>query len=162
EACPLQKTCVAFASGNPEQFPGKKPVKAIPVRKGFMLVLHKPDGSILLEKRPPSGIWGGLWCLPEYFEELAQITDWCKTQYGLIIKKLIEAPGFRHTFSHFHYDISPIHAEVVKEKLAIKEHKPLLWYDLQHPPKIGLAKPIKYILELAKPEVDIILLKSKD
>lgn len=148
--CPMQTTCIAFASGQPEKFPGKKPAKKLPVKKGYMLVLQKMDGTILLEQRPPAGLWGGLWCLPEYFEDVDDIIGWCKKQYGLVIETLNVDLSFRHTFSHFHYDISPIHATIKKQISHISEHKPLLWYDLQNPVKVGLAKPIQSILEIVK------------
>jgi A/G-specific adenine glycosylase len=148
--CPLQASCVAFASGEPEKFPGKKATKALPIKKGFMLVLYKSDGTILLEQRPPVGLWGGLWCLPEYSAEFENINEWCKKQYGLEIGKLNAGIGFRHTFSHFHYDISPLHALVKKDVLRISEQKTFLWYDLDNPAKIGLAKPIQSILSEIK------------
>jgi A/G-specific adenine glycosylase len=92
--CPVQKTCKAFARGNPETFPQPRPRKARPVKKTSMLLLLR-DGEVLLEKRPMTGVWGGLWCLPERDDAAG--------------KKL---PVLRHEFTHFTLDITPILREL--------------------------------------------------
>jgi len=63
--CPLASDCQARALGEPTRFPGKKPKKITPVKTTIMLALANADGAYLLERRPPSGIWGSLWSLPE-------------------------------------------------------------------------------------------------
>jgi len=91
--CPLAEDCQALALGNPTGFPGKKPKKDKPTKTTVMLLVQNEAGETLLEKRPPSGIWGGLWSLPE-------ATD------GELPKGTGESVmRFRHTFSHFHLDI---------------------------------------------------------
>ncbi|HBL86854.1 MAG TPA: A/G-specific adenine glycosylase, partial [Alcanivorax sp.] len=62
--CPVSAWCQARADGNPQDYPGRKPAKEKPVRQTRMLILQHPDGRVWLEPRPPSGIWGGLWCFP--------------------------------------------------------------------------------------------------
>ena len=62
--CPLVADCEGHASGEPTRYPGKKPKKVLPVKQTCMVVLEH-QGQILLEKRPPTGIWPGLWSLPE-------------------------------------------------------------------------------------------------
>ncbi|MBT8440604.1 MAG: A/G-specific adenine glycosylase, partial [Gammaproteobacteria bacterium] len=59
--CPLNNQCGAYKSGNWSNYPGKKPKKALPVKKTIMLLIKNDQGAILLQKRPPAGIWGGLW-----------------------------------------------------------------------------------------------------
>lgn len=144
--CPLQNNCLAYRSGNPTHFPGKKIKKSIPTRSGYLLLLQQADGRILLEKRPPSGIWGGLWCLPEYKEDETKLADWCHAEYGLNIKKITKLSPFRHTFSHFHYDITPIQLLVVTAKNKVREQPLQLWYDVNQPAKVGLAQPVKKLL----------------
>ncbi|NNM59590.1 MAG: A/G-specific adenine glycosylase [Legionellales bacterium] len=146
EACPLQVSCAAFASGNPLNFPGKKPKKTIPVRKGHLLLLQLATGAIFLEKRPPVGIWGGLWSLPAYEGNLENLTAECQHRYGLVIEKMCFLDSLRHTFSHFHYDITPIHATVVHSEQAIYESSEHIWYDLESPPRVGLPRPVKTLL----------------
>lgn len=147
-ACPVQQSCVAFASGNPVDFPGKKPKKAIPVRKGQLLLLQQPAGSIFLEKRPPAGIWGGLWSLPAYEGTLEDLTAECQRRYGLSIERITPLDTFRHTFSHFHYDITPVHATVAQSENQTRELIEHIWYDPQCPAKVGLPQPIKKLLSI--------------
>jgi A/G-specific adenine glycosylase len=64
------------------------------VKKTSMLLLLR-DGEVLLEKRPMTGVWGGLWCLPERDDAAG--------------KKL---PVLRHEFTHFTLDITPILREL--------------------------------------------------
>ncbi len=142
--CPVALDCQAQLSGHQAQYPGKKPKKVTPEKVAFMLVMSKGD-LVLLEKRPPTGIWGGLWCFPQ-FTSIDELNDYLATK-GLEVSRKEELPGFRHTFSHFHLDISPIHVEL---KCCcdnqIMEDKPSLWYNLPHPPKVGLAAATERIL----------------
>ncbi len=146
DKCPLQKTCVGFASGNPTQFPGKKTKKAVPVKTGNLIILQNNTGHILLEKRPSIGIWGGLWCLPEWDEEI-QLSQWCKQNFGFTVGSKKTLPSFRHTFSHYHYDITPICVKVTASNDRISESSSHLWFNINEPQKIGLAAPIKKLLE---------------
>lgn len=72
--CPFETDCTALASGTPERFPGKKPRKVKPQRATLMLIVRHQD-SVLLERRPPTGIWGGLWSLPEVWHQPADLLE---------------------------------------------------------------------------------------
>ena len=61
--CPFQSECVAYNSGRIEQLPRPRTRRVVPVRRASFLVLRH-HGRLYLERRPDSGIWGGLWCLP--------------------------------------------------------------------------------------------------
>lgn len=142
--CPVAIDCQAQLSGRQTQYPGKKPKKVIPEKRAFMLVLSKGD-DVVLEKRPPAGIWGGLWCFPE-FSSREEVNEYLLSK-GLSISSEEVLPGFRHTFSHFHLDISPIYVEVKGQcDNQIMEDKPSLWYNLPNPPKVGLAAATERIL----------------
>jgi len=93
--CPLNKTCKGRARGRPEAFPEPKPRRNRPVRNAAMLVLLH-EGEVLLEKRPPTGVWGGLWCFPEIEADSEKFAG---------SKRL---PVLRHEFTHFTLDITPI------------------------------------------------------
>lgn len=145
--CPLQSDCIAYASGDPQQFPGKKTRKILPIKSGYMLLLQNLAGNILLEQRPALGLWGGLWCLPEFSGSLDELTIWCRQHYDLQVETIQLLSAFRHTFSHFHYDIQPCQILVTPLGALINEDKPTLWYDSQDPPKIGLSKPCQFLLK---------------
>jgi A/G-specific adenine glycosylase len=144
-SCPLQQTCQGYASGAPTQFPAKKIKAALPVKHGKLIILQNKAGEILLEKRPGAGIWGGLWCLPAW-DETMELSLWCKQVFGLTIKNPQTLPEFRHTFSHYHYQITPILVQATLTKHCVNESKPLLWYNTAKPANVGLAAPIKKLL----------------
>lgn len=142
--CPLSKQCMALAAGEIERYPQKKPPKTKPVRNTIMLSLSDQNGSLLLEKRPPSGIWGGLWSLPE-IDNPDQLPE-CLSARGLVSAgKPFTAARFRHTFSHFHLDIE-VHALTVDVTDAmILEQRDVVWYKGAAVPG-GIAAPISRIL----------------
>jgi len=143
--CPLASGCAARARGEPTAFPAPKPQQARPRRETRMLVVLSPAGEILLERRPPIGVWGGLWSLPECppptFPE-----DWCRERLGAELHRVEKLQGRRHTFSHFHLDIHPLRVELASEPTAIAEGNQLIWYDPRRPSPVGLAAPIARIL----------------
>ena len=63
--CPLYDRCLARQRGEIDRFPGKRPAKTLPVRSVTMFILQDREGRVLLEKRPPNGIWGSLYSLPQ-------------------------------------------------------------------------------------------------
>jgi A/G-specific adenine glycosylase len=106
EDCPLREDCVARATGTVDRLPTPKPRKLQPVKNICLLALQDPAGRFWLERRPPTGIWGGLWSLPEFADRHAA-ADWCRA-HGIQPVNLEALPQRRHTFSHFHLDYQPI------------------------------------------------------
>jgi len=152
--CPLAVDCAAHAESRETDYPAKKISKKIPVRTTQVLLLCNEQGEILLEKRPPAGIWGGLWSLPECPVD-TDIQQHCKQSYACDTSHQKTWPSFRHTFSHFHLDITPILLSCQRrlassqKGFAVMETAPLLWYHPTHETNIGLAAPIKQLLQKA-------------
>lgn len=156
--CPLNSDCEANRLSAWSQFPAKKPKKALPERQSYFLIL-KNGSKVWLEQREAKGLWGGLYVFPQ-FETKSQLDDYLYQHNLQISQQLIT---FRHTFSHFHLDITPVLVElnlqknVQNEPLAVQEKqgnyrlsvssKANYWYDLKSPSEIGLATPIKRILD---------------
>ena len=109
--CPLRLTCAAYARGEPEVYPRPAPRKPLPKRSVRMLMIRDSRDRVLLKRRPPAGIWGGLWGLPECGER--DVRAWCRDHLGFDIQPEKRWPTLRHTFSHFHLDIQPIPARLV-------------------------------------------------
>jgi A/G-specific adenine glycosylase len=107
EDCPLSSACLAYQTNTIEIYPTKKPKKILPVKHTIMLVLENDQGEILLEKRPLSGIWGGLWSFPE-FDVLNSLQVWYEAFHGKGFNPQT-ITGFRHTFTHYHLEITAIH-----------------------------------------------------
>jgi A/G-specific adenine glycosylase len=142
--CPLQPICRASLAGNPGAYPSPRPRKQLPVRQVRMLLLQSEQG-VLLERRPPSGIWGGLWGLPECAPEL----DWqsfVRERYGLEAAAGQEWPPLRHTFSHFHLDITPTAARVRPLAGTVMEGPQVVWYNSGSADNRGLAAPVARLL----------------
>jgi A/G-specific adenine glycosylase len=108
-------------------------------------LLENPNNEIYLVQRPPAGIWGGLWCLPELTKNNAQ--EWELESLPVTqVAKEAYVTG-RHTFSHFHLDYSIIRAKVESNQMdIIMEQAPAVWYNPANPPEVGLAAPIKKLL----------------
>lgn len=142
--CPLQKQCVARSNATQSEYPGRKPKKAIPVRSTVMLLLENASGDFLLEQRPPSGLWGGLWCPPQ----IDNHDDIEPTLKSLNLKgdKVIALAPFRHTFSHFHLDITPIRIRVRPNAKSVADSPQQRWISANNPGRLGLAAPIKKLL----------------
>tara|TARA_R110000868_G_scaffold380784_4_gene647032 strand:- start:23685 stop:24758 length:1074 start_codon:yes stop_codon:yes gene_type:complete len=144
ECCPVITMCQAHAQNRQREFPHSKPKKQIPERHTTMLILQKSEHEVLLIKRPPTGIWGGLWSFIEADDKtLAQVCQ----HYGCDMLDTAELPSFRHTFSHFHLDITPIVVSVRHQNHVVAEADTAIWYNLAKPNNVGLAAPVKKLLE---------------
>jgi A/G-specific adenine glycosylase len=142
-ACPLQSHCQAYALQQQTDFPGKKPKKILPEKSTIMLIVTNPQNEVLLQQRPPQGLWGGLWIFPQV-QTSAEIERWA-WQHDVSINTREALPCFRHTFSHYHLDITPIILQCQLPASKISEAKQFMWYDQTQ--SIGLAAPVKKLLE---------------
>ncbi len=142
ELCPLNTGCIAYAHHSWADYPRKKPKKAIPEKTTYFLILQY-DNLVWLDKRPPAGIWGGLFAFPQ-FETKMLLEQWL-TEHGLENNKTEQLISFRHTFSHFHLDIVPICVKL-STFTSLMEAQQGLWYNLQTPASVGLAAPVENLL----------------
>ncbi|OIZ97959.1 A/G-specific adenine glycosylase [Rickettsiella grylli] len=144
--CPLQRHCKAYKEDCVIHYPSSKPVKMNPSRAITMVILINARQEILLEKRPPRGIWGGLWSLPEC-TITEKIKNFCKKNYHCETEKSIKNyPFLKHTFSHFQLEIRPVAIRVKKWSPPQMESNPIVWYNKQQLASIGLAAPVKKLL----------------
>jgi A/G-specific adenine glycosylase len=144
EACPVVGDCRAHAAGSVTEFPGKKPRKTLPQRAVLMPVAVNRQGEVLLEKRPPTGIWGGLWSLPECANE-AEFAAWCEAHLAVTGETQPLAP-LRHTFSHFQLQIAPRHIEAAEPTERVADEAALAWHPLAALEQLGLPAPVRRIL----------------
>ncbi len=158
--CPLRKDCVAYQSGRVAQLPTPRPRKVLPEKYStFLLLLNGSD--ILLEKRPGSGIWGGLWCPPQFDDEQSAL-DWCM-QRGITTSKnarrsraggnpanltnQCEAlPSFTHTFTHFKLHIAPLLVQVAHKPGQIQEPG-RVWLDVEDALRAAIPAPVRKLIE---------------
>ena len=149
--CPLTERCVGFLQGNPVAYPAPKPKRTNPVRQTHMLLVIASNGRVLLERRPPSGIWGGLWVPPELVSG-QDADDWCRAHLGNRSAPLEMLPPRRHTFSHFQLDIHPLVVHLNASPTVVADTGAQAWVNPAAPGGIGLPAPIRRLLhEIAKP-----------
>lgn len=142
--CPLNEDCAAYRQDRVPDFPAPKPRKALPVRTTVMLMLRNSHDEVLLVQRPPSGLWGGLWVFPECPAD-EDAGHWCERRLACRITSPEAWPALRHTFSHFHLDITPVHVRLDTVS-GVMEGGNTVWYNLASPPALGLAAPVKRLL----------------
>jgi len=143
--CPIQDGCLANQTGTTADLPTRKPPKTIPIKQQVLLILVNNDGDLWLEKRPPVGIWGGLWSLPEFADTQAAL-DWCAAKQ-LRIRQHQSGLMQRHTFSHFHLDYTPLWIYTDNPINFVMEAGQSLWYNAKQIDGLGLPAPIKTLLK---------------
>jgi A/G-specific adenine glycosylase len=144
--CPLQTDCEANITDQVRQYPLPRPRKKLPVKAARLLILtDAASGSILLEKRPPTGIWGGLWSLPEA-EVDEQVEQLCHQRWGLKVLSNEDCDPFRHTFSHYHLDITPCRVQVQLNETGVKESGETVWCPSEDATKRALSAPVSRII----------------
>ena len=145
DVCPLMVDCQAYHSNRVADLPTRKPKKTLPVQEKRLLLIRNGDGEYLMEKRPSAGIWGGLWSLPELaMEEL--VDEAVALNWQLMVNDYSDLPVFRHTFSHFHLDITPCEVRVEPMLDAIADDGRYQWQsDIA---KLAMAAPVSAILQI--------------
>ncbi len=143
--CPLSKHCLAYHNDTIEQYPGKKPKKARPSKSVYWLINisdANDQAKVLLHKRPPSGIWGGLWALPEV------------AQSGTTSGDLQTLEPFVHKFSHYDLQVQPLLVTSKADKALVEKnsHTSIMepaqadWFSLNQLSEIGLPTPVSKLL----------------
>ncbi len=142
QACPLQANCAAFKNDRVKELPHGKPKTNKPTKQTFMLLIKNANDEFLLQQNPPSGIWGGLWCPAQ-----VEILKPSHNLGGLNVETLETLPIFKHTFSHYHLEITPVLCRVIDANPAVAESNQV-WYKSQSDKALGLAAPVKKLMEL--------------
>lgn len=140
-SCPIKKTCLAFQKNKVHLIPAPRPQKKIPTESTHMIIIKHHD-EILLVKRPQSGIWGGLWSLPQHENRLITPKRWVKKYFGLetsVIEKNLKAST---TFTHFKLDITYSILETKSQRSKI----PHTWLSINHIEGAAIPSIIKKIL----------------
>lgn len=147
DICPFKNQCEAYKHDWVAQLPAKTRKKPLPIKQTAFLIMAYQN-SILLEKKQGKGVWQGLWSFPEcdYDIQSTTLTNSIHETYGYTPSVITPLAPFRHTFSHYHLEINPIH--VIINKIPKKNgRKEQLWYSLDAPNPVGLPQPVKRLLE---------------
>ncbi len=149
DACPLTQSCEARKSGLVSEIPASRPAVKRPLKRRVMIVARRPDGAVLLCRRPPSGIWAGLWVLPILGEEETS-EEWCRRVLDCSPLEIAELQPLKHGFSHFELEICPLLLGVARPPNEIREDGRWLWHDGTQ--SIGLPAPIRRLLDRVDPD----------
>jgi A/G-specific adenine glycosylase len=140
--CPVAKDCVALREDRIAELPAARKRKPLPLRRATWLVLQH-QGTVLLERRPSPGIWGGLWVFPEGPSN--RLESFCKKNFSVEISKAQEMPVIEHGFTHFRLDIQPIRCSV-RRKFSEKGTTERLWLDIEDAARAAVPAPVKALL----------------
>lgn len=142
-SCPLSDLCVARATGRIAELPAPKPRKQMPERSATLLVLRDDAGRVLLETRPPAGIWGGLKSLPELPPGRSP-ADHAREALGCAVGAVSPGLTFVHTFTHFRLRITPLICNARALKRCADELAE--WIPLESALAAGVPAPVRRIL----------------
>jgi A/G-specific adenine glycosylase len=144
--CPLAVDCVARIQARTEALPQRRSRRGSPTRGCALLVLRDGDSRVLLERRPPTGVWGGLWSVPECPMEADPIAV-TRARFGLRGRDPRDLSAFKHVFTHFTLVAQPRLVKVSDSAVAIADNPALRWVGRDELSELGLAAPIRALLE---------------
>ena len=151
DRCPMQSRCIAHASGRTSELPARKPKKAIPEKSTVMLVVVHKD-QILMEQRPPEGIWGGLLSLPELNRLSSEYSDVdLDEQLALAlssfgdIDEIMMLSSFVHGFTHYRLSVMPVHV-TLRQRYVMAAQSDYQWRALAQISEAALPSPVRKLL----------------
>ncbi len=143
--CPVNASCVALENNSTSKLPTPKPRKVLPEKSTTMLVIIN-NNEVLLEKRPQTGIWGGLWSLPEIeMHEIA--SEVAQSRLGLEVDAAEPFAIVNHAFTHFKLAITPQPLLLVKQTLQAQAPN-MIWLPIDEAIGAAIPTPVRKILTL--------------
>ena len=142
-ACPVRQGCVARKKSRVADIPAPRPRKALPTKRAtWLLLLHK--GTVLMERRPSAGLWGGLWTFPESASK--NIKAYCRGALGCEIASIKKVRILEHGFSHFNLRIQPLACEVRRVSPRAEESG-RMWIDVEDAKSAAVPAPVRKLLK---------------
>ena len=143
--CVLKEDCVALRDGRVEELPTPRPGKPLPERSALMLLLENDSGEILLQRRPPVGIWASLWSLPEA-DDHEQARQWFSTHLHGDYDHAEPLAEILHSFSHYRLRMQPLLWRALAAQERVRENDDLRWVARGDLVSLGLPAPIRKLL----------------
>lgn len=141
--CPVNADCIARLEERIDELPGKR-VRAAPRRKRIAMLVVLSGGEVLLEKRPPTGIWGGLWSLPET-DVASRPAEALEREWGLKAAQVEALAPFEHAFTHYTLEVEPWRIRV-RNASALSEDRAATWLPLSELAGAALPSPVRKLL----------------
>jgi A/G-specific adenine glycosylase len=139
ERCPVAKQCVALREDRIAELPSPRKRKVLPLKRATWLVLSH-QGAVHLERRPSTGLWGGLWVLPE--GPAGNLKAYCRKTFDAEIAASRKLAPIEHGFTHFKLSVQPIHCPV--RRFLPKANG--IWMDLEDAVRAAVPAPVKALL----------------
>ena len=127
--CPVAAGCRAHAAGDPTAYPALRPKRPYPTREKLLLVMRDAGGRVLVERRPPSGIWGGLWSFPEASADLefGDAIAAAARRHGLRPGRVRPLAPVEHGFTHFRLRATPVIVSVEPAPDRVADGEAVRW-----------------------------------
>ena len=142
--CPLQTDCVALREGRIAELPESKPGKPLPERRTLMLLLRDGEGRVLLVRRPPTGVWSGMWSLPEVADH-DEAREFVAAHARVDFEDNLSLALIEHTFSHYRLHIAPLLWRGATPATRIGDNAQR-WQPLESLDEVGLPAPVRKLL----------------
>ncbi len=153
--CPLQRRCIAFSRNLQDKLPEPMPRKTRPARSARMLLIRDRQSGYsdqksgyLLIRRPPTGIWGGLWSFPEITEPEVDHRQWCRRELGLEVDAGTRLDQVTHAFTHFELNITPVICTLISKTDTVLDEVGALWYTPATDTEPGIPSAVSKIFRL--------------
>jgi len=148
--CPIQSDCIARREGRIAELPTARPRREVPTRSTTMLVVRDREGRVLLERRPPVGVWAQLWSLPETGDAQAGLAA-LSERVGPLRPSALQPAPFEHVFTHFRLDVVPLLLEASSAADAVAVDPDRGWFAASEWATLGLPAPVRKLLENLPP-----------
>ena len=144
--CPLQADCVALQTGRVQELPAPRRGKPLPERSAIVLLARDAQSRVLLQRRPPTGVWAELWSLPEAADAHAAC-EWFKRHVDGDYESAETLPMVAHAFSHYRLRLQPLRWHGVAARPRVADNGDLRWVSDAQLASLGIPAPIRKLLE---------------
>ena len=144
--CPLNESCSAYINDLVDVLPRRRTPRVRDIKAVILLVIMNDDGKVVLEQRPPKGIWGNLWCFPEFTGAVENVESWCHDQYRLRIRIGKAWEQFHHDFTHYRLMITPQPARLLDDEREFRETLGLRLVTVADAISMGIPVPVRSTL----------------
>ena len=142
--CPLHKDCIASMTGRTSLLPTPRPNKPKPERETHIVWMEDNAGRVLMQRRPPTGVWASLWSLPQ-FDTIDARDRWLDEQGRIAASGELES--IEHVFTHFRLQLHPLRARLITVKTHVGDNDDRRWIARSELAEIGIPAPIRRLLE---------------
>ena len=149
--CTLQSDCSALKQGRVDELPTPKPGKPLPERETIALLLQDEDGRVLLQRRPPAGIWASLWSLPEAADDV-QARQWFDEHIDGRFDAHAALAPVAHAFTHYRLTLHPRQWPAIALRSRVGDNEDLRWIHRSELASVGIPATIRTVLMARLPQ----------